>query len=282
MAADELIINGEPISVAQYRRFHRKRIALTLSTLRQLGAKDIVELGGHPWVMTSSFVDEAGLILRATVSAEEVTNWPDDIGVNRRNYGLTTPGGATVTFPNYSANIERTLFDISEKPDTVIACEILEHLLRSPHIMLLNANRWLARGGKLLVTTPNGSQFSNPFRRKSGRPAYRCNVYARHNGLMTLAQVIDLVRLCGFEVRDAGFWNVYERSGMSRLYSALGAIPFPYLREKFQRTIFVAAEKIEDVTELSRLPKCYAPSRDWENIRRPDAAPAAGDGCDDQ
>ena len=187
MAADELTINGERIPVARYRQFHRKRIAFTLETLRKLGAKNIVELGGHPWVMTSSFIDDAGLTLQATISAEEVTNWPDDIGVTRREYQLTTPAGATVTFPNYSANIERTLFEINERPDTVIACEIIEHLLRSPHIMLLNANHWLPIGGKLLVTTPNGAQFSNPFRRKSGRPAYRCNVYARHNGALTLA-----------------------------------------------------------------------------------------------
>ena len=40
-----------------------------------------------------------------------------------------------------------------------------------------------------------------------------------------------------------------------------------FLREKFQRTIFLAAEKQRGVTELSRLPKCYAPATEWEFIR---------------
>ncbi|MEP6937498.1 MAG: hypothetical protein ABI871_05455 [Chthoniobacterales bacterium] len=265
---DELIINGERIDAARYRQFHRRRIAYTIAALQKLGTKTLIELGGHPWVMTSALIDEGGLAIGATVSAEEVTNWPDDIGVARRDYHITTTAGREATFPNYSANIERTLFDIDESADTVIACEIIEHLLRSPHMMLLNINRWLPVGGKLLVTTPNGAQFSNPLRRKSARPAYRCNVYARHNGALMLDQLVDLAELCGFVVRDCGFWDVYERAGLSQLYSAAGNIPLRYCQEKFQRTIFISAEKHEDVTELPRLPKCYASSPNWEHIRQ--------------
>jgi hypothetical protein len=276
MHAAELIVNGERIDAARYKRFHGRRIELTLEALRRLGARRIVELGGHPWVMTSVLVDDGALEIAATISAEEVTNWPDDIGVTRREYRMQTLGGREVSFPNYSANIERTLFNIDEHPDTVIACEIIEHLIRSPHIMLLNINQWLPVGGRLLMSTPNGAQFSNPLRRKSARPAYRCNVYARHNGALTLDQLVDLVELCGFVVRDAGFWNVYERSGPSRVYSALGALPFDYFKEKFQRTIFITAEKQRDVTQLPRLPKCYVPSPEWENIQHTvDPAPRA-------
>jgi hypothetical protein len=183
---------------------------------------------------------------------------------------MKTLGGREVSFPNYSANIERTRFAIEERPDTIIACEIIEHLVRSPHIMLLNINQWLPVGGKLLITTPNGAQFSNPLRRKASRPNYRCNVYARHNGGLTRSQLADLVQLCGFEVRDSGFWNVYQRTGPSRIYSALGALPVDYFREKFRRTIFLLAEKRGEVTELPRLPKCYVPHPDWEFIRQPD------------
>jgi hypothetical protein len=268
MPADELIINGERIDAAHYRRFHRKRIALTLATLRKLGAESIIELGGHPWVMTSALIDEGGFSIRATVSAEEVTNWPDDIGVTRREYRMMTPAGVEATFPNYSANIERTLFDIAENADTVIACEIIEHLLRSPHIMLLNVNRWLPVGGKLLVTTPNGAQFSNPLRRDIERGGYRCNVYGRHNGALTLHELIDLLELSGFAVRDCGFWSPYERAGASRVYDAFGALPFAYFKEKFRRTIFLAAEKERDAVALPCLPKCYEPSAQWEFIQQ--------------
>ena len=181
---------------------------------------------------------------------------------------MKTIRGRDVTFPNYSANIERARFNIEEKPDTAIACEIIEHLVRAPHVMLLNINQWLPVGGKLLMTTPNGAQFSNPLRRKSSRPAYRCNVYARHNGALTRDQLIDLVELCGFKVRDCGFWNVYQRTGASRIYSALGAIPIDYCKEKFSRTVYLSAEKTKDVKELARTPRCYTPNDGWEFIRK--------------
>jgi hypothetical protein len=268
MSAGELIVNGERIETANYLRFHRERIRLTLQALRKLGARRIIELGGHPWVMTSAFLDEDGFEIAATVSAEEITNWPDDLGVTRHEYRMKTIGGREVSFPNYSANIERTLFEVQERPDTVIACEIIEHLLRSPHIMLLNINRWLPVGGKLLVTTPNAAQFRNPLRRDIERGGYRCNVYGRHNGVLTLGELIDLVELCGFAVRDRGFWNAYERAGASRVYDAFGALPFAYFKEKFHRTIFLAAEKERDATALPYLPKCYEPSAQWELIQK--------------
>lgn len=268
MLPAELIVNGERIDIGNYVRFHRKRIEATLGALRNLGARRVVELGGHPWVMTSALLDEGGFEIVATVSAEEITNWPDDIGVSRRDYRMKTISGRELTFPNYSANIERTRFSIDEKADAVIACEIIEHLVRAPHIMLLNVNQWLPVGGKLFMTTPNGAQFSNPLRRKSARPAYRCNVYSRHNGALTRDQLVDLVELSGFKVRQSGFWNVYQRTGASRIYSALGGIPFNYFRDKFGRTIFLSAEKTKDVTELVRVPKCYERSPHWEFIRR--------------
>src|SRR5437868_2580635 len=110
MTGGEIIVNDERFSAGNYLRFHRRRIAATIAALEQLGGKRIVELGGHPWAMTSSLIDDGRFEIAATVSAEEVTHWPDDIGVTRREYQMTTLGGRKVSFPNYSANIERTRF----------------------------------------------------------------------------------------------------------------------------------------------------------------------------
>ncbi|SRR5581483_2949034 len=275
MNSSQLIINGERIEVANYLRFHRRRIAVTIEALRALQSRRIVELGGHPWVMTSLLSDDGAFELAATISAEEITNWPDEIDVTRHDYRMTTLEGREVSFPNYSANIERSRFNLDEQADTVIACEIIEHLVRSPHVMLLNINRWLPIGGKLLLTTPNGAQFSNPLRRKSARPPYRCNVYARHNGALTREQLADLVELCGFAVKECRLLSPYQRNGASRVYSAVGAIPLPYFAEKFGRTIFLIAEKATNVAELPRLPLCYAPSPGWEFVRNPGRSGAA-------
>src|SRR5262245_22920240 len=99
-------INGNQFISERYFHFHKKRVAMTLAELRKLGARKIIELGGHPWVMTSALIETPEFELCATISAEEVTNWSDDIGVTRRQYSLRTKNGKEAIFPNYSANIE--------------------------------------------------------------------------------------------------------------------------------------------------------------------------------
>ena len=44
--------------------------------------------------------------------------------------------------------------------DTVLACEIIEHLLHDPMFMLLEINRVLVDGGTLVLTTPNVASFT--------------------------------------------------------------------------------------------------------------------------
>lgn len=269
MSLKQFWLNGEPVDAQSYGGYHDARIKKTLGTLKAMGARTIMELGGHPWVMTAHLIDSGQFEVCATVSAEEVTKWADDIGVSLHRYHLKTGSGREAHFTNYSANVERRLFDIQERPDTVLACEIVEHLIRAPHVMFLNANRWLPVGGKLLVTTPNGAQFSNPFRRRSPTSGYRCYLYERHEYLFTLDELVDLVGLCGFRIREAGYWDVYERGGPSAFYGLMAKIPIGYLQDKFQDTISIVAEKTADVTEIPGTPRVYTANPDWEYVAHP-------------
>ncbi len=272
----EIWVNEERFDLAAYHDFHQHRIDATLRKLSQIGTRRTVELGAHPWVMTAALVDDPSLEVAATVSAEEVTRWPDAIPITKRRCHLRTSRGGEATFVNYSANVERTLFNLDEEADTVLACEVIEHLVRAPHCMLLNANRWIPEGGKLLLTTPNGAQFSNPLRRRSPTASFRCHTYERHHYLFTLEGLEDLVRLCGFEILESGYWNVYRYGGLSRLLQPLARVPWNYLQAKCQKTIFLVAEKRGNVGELERLPLVYHPSPHWEYICQPDASAPAG------
>jgi predicted SAM-dependent methyltransferase len=267
-APGELLVNGELRKLGTFGDYHQQRFALTSAKLREMGARRIVELGAHPWAMTAELIDDPSLEVCATVSAEEVTNWPDDIGVTKYQYVLQTARGNQASFVNYSANLERTLFDIDERPDTIVASEIIEHLTRSPHIMLLNINRWLSIGGKLLLTTPNGSQFSNPFRRSTPTAAYRSNIYERHSYVFTMEGLIDLIALCGFKIVESGYWEAIQRSGPSKIYGWLSQIPAAYFREKFKKTLFVVAEKDRSLDKLERCPRVYDSRGSWEYISR--------------
>jgi hypothetical protein len=263
------LVNGSPFVRDGYAEYHQTRIARTLAKLGEMQARNIVEVGGHPWAMTSALVDAGGFKVCATISAEEVTKWPDDINPSALEYRLVTNKGNAATFINYSANVERRLFDIDAKPDTVIACEIVEHLVRAPHVLGLNINRWLPVGGQLLLTTPNGAAFMNPLRRRSQTAAYRCYSYERHSFMFAMHELVDLIELCGFEIVEAGYWNVYERRGATVVYAALSGLPLPYFRQKFSEVLYVVAKKVRPTQYLSRLPLCYEASSDWEYIGEP-------------
>ncbi len=264
---DETLIDIRKVGFASYALYHERRMEAVLAKLAEIGSRNVLELGAHPWTMTSKLIDHPELDVCGTVSAEEITDWPDEIEVSSHCYRIRTEAGNESTVTNYSANLERTLFDVDAEPDTVLACEIIEHMIRSPHVMFLNINRWLPLHGKLLVTTPNGSQFSNPFHRHSPTPAYRSSVYERHSYLFTADELTDLVSLCGFRIVEAGYWDVYDRSGWSRLYGLLEKLPFRYCQEKFRKTIFLVAEKNRDVSELEHVPKAYDPRGSWEFVR---------------
>lgn len=261
-------VNGERIDLDSYIRFHGRRIEVTLAKLAAMGSRKILEVGGHPWAMTARLIDDPRFEVVATVSAEEATRWPDDIGVSTQRYQITSFSGRQFELMNYSANIERALFTIDLQPDTVLACEIIEHLIRAPHVMLLNFNSWLPLGGKVLLTTPNGLQFNNPFRRKPPAPAYRCNVYERHHYLYSLPDLVELVEQCGFAVVEAGYWDVYRREGWTQVYDLLGSLPWSYFRDKFKKTIYVVADKQREVRQLDRPPRVYDPRGDWEFIAK--------------
>jgi SAM-dependent methyltransferase len=59
----------------------------------------------------------------------------------------------------FDAEKDRFPYD-DERYDTVLACEIIEHLLHDPMFMLLEINRVLVDGGTLVLTTPNVASFT--------------------------------------------------------------------------------------------------------------------------
>ena len=266
--SQNVLINGSEFDHANYLKFHQIRLRKTIQKIKDTKSRRVVEVGSHPWAMTAMMVDDPMIEVCATVSAEEVTLWPDDLGVTKIPYHLKTPLGNEAQFNNYSANIERTRFMIEEQPDIVVACEIMDHLVRSPHVMLLNFNQWLPMQGQLIITTPNGSQFSNPLRLKSSTSAYRSEMYERHTFLYSKSVLEDLVSLCGFRILESGYWDVYERQGPSKVYGLLSTIPVPYLQAKFCKTIYIVAEKENSIESLPKTPLAYRESDSWEFISR--------------
>ena len=264
-----MILNGETFDNERYATYHAERIQRTVDELARLGSSDVLEVGGHPWAMTSALVDLPAVELCAAVSAEEISQWPDDIGVERKVYELQTDAGNEASFPVYLANIERTRFDIEESPDTVIACEMIEHLIRSPHVMLLNVNRWLSVGGHLIVTTPNGARFTNPFKVRSPTAGYRASVYSRHSHVFTMDQLVELIELSGFRVAGARFTDDRLPGLAHGLKHKVSRLPGRLPKELFAKGLHVVATKQRNLDRLEAVPSVYGQQDRWDDIGVP-------------
>jgi SAM-dependent methyltransferase len=88
--------------------------------------------------------------------------------------------------------------------ETVIACEIFEHMLHDPLHMLLEIRRVLEEGGTLLLTTPNVASFTAVARilEQSGNPQLYSK-YAPEIGHMreyTPKELREAVESAGFEI----------------------------------------------------------------------------------
>jgi len=126
-------VDGEDLDVIHYAAMHEERISWTLQTLKGLRVESVVEVGSHPWVMTAALTDEPEIDLLATISVEETVLWPDDIDPADVTHEIVTQRGNRANVKTYSFNIERRRTKIEETPDAVLACEVIEHLVRSPH-----------------------------------------------------------------------------------------------------------------------------------------------------
>ena len=136
-----------------YREIHIERIARTLSMVPAPGlTKRVLELGAY-MQMTP--------VLQCVLGYEEVRGAYFG-ALGRVDTKTITVGGKEV----FRCFID--LFDAEKDRfpspdahyDTVLACEIIEHLLHDPMFMLLEINRVLVDGGTLVLTTPNVASFT--------------------------------------------------------------------------------------------------------------------------
>jgi len=112
-------------------------------------------------------------------------------------------GGRRTEIPLDTFDAERDRFPYEDSSfEAVLACEIIEHLIRDPMHMLLECRRVLAEGGRLLVTTPNTTSLTSVGRALHGYD--NPQVYAKYPVPKPDEDEIPHVReYTAFEVQDA-------------------------------------------------------------------------------
>jgi SAM-dependent methyltransferase len=114
-------------------------------------------------------------------------------------------------------NIEAGQFPFEDGAfDTVLFCEVLEHLQSDPLRVLLEIKRVLKEGGHLVLTTPNVSRIENVCRMIAGENIYDpysgYGPYGRHNREYNKHELSLLLRHCGFEVESMFSADVHENA----------------------------------------------------------------------
>jgi SAM-dependent methyltransferase len=181
-----------------------ERFLLTWDLARGTEGK-LLEIGANPYFTT--------VLLREFTDLEvEMTNSfdPDSEEVFTQLVSYEDPATRERTvhqFTYRSLNVERAPFPYpSDHFDTVIFCEVIEHLLMDPVAALREIQRVLKPDGLLILSTPNVARFENVARLIAGVNIYDpysgYGPYGRHNREFSRDELYKLLTFVGFNPID--------------------------------------------------------------------------------
>lgn len=187
----------------QYHEVHARRMARTIQTLdeNELSGK-LLEVG------TSHFIP---------IAIKDL-NIPVEITVTDFDLTKERSGKMTCALNGKSTEVDVVRLNIEEEPlpfpdetfDTVVLCEVIEHMEVDPMFMLSEVNRVIKQGGKLILTTPNATSTRAIHKILNGREPYFYMQYQkkrtlyRHNYEYSLPTLKAVLRAAGF---GGKFWT---------------------------------------------------------------------------
>jgi SAM-dependent methyltransferase len=185
-----------------YHAVHAARLARTLELLHSEvvaageGAK-ILELG------TSGFLPAAVQLLFPGVTID-VTNFDNTRqGEHRFKCDFSS---VPIDVKAFSLDLEKEFLPVPDGEYDIVVCgEVLEHMEIDPMFMLIEANRVLRDGGRLLLTTPNVVSSRGITKMLSGYEPYffmqyhKTGEYHRHNYEYSVHSAHLVLRAAGFD-----------------------------------------------------------------------------------
>src|SRR5271166_957995 len=191
----------------QYLEIHISRIGRTLTLV--------------PPPKSSKRVLEMGAYMQMTPALQSLLGYTEVRGAYYGPLGKTDEKSAYVQgravfhcrIDNFDAEKDRYPYE-DGRFETVLACEIFEHMLHDPMHMLIEMHRVLEEGGTLVLTTPNVASYTAVARvlEQSGNPqiyskfAYPLGEFADtevpHVREYTPPELREAVESAGFEVEN--------------------------------------------------------------------------------
>ena len=225
-ALRQLAISGS--APRAYFEKHLPRLARTLTLI--------------PPPKSSSRILELGCYMQLTPFLQRLCGYSDVRGAHYGPLGLSQRKVARIGGERFEVSVD--LFDAERDRypyedgtlETVLACELIEHLLCDPMHLLLECRRVLEEGGRLILTTPNIASLTGVARALHGYDNPQIHgQYSRPRGdeppeiphvrEYTAFEMGDAVRAAGFEVEslftepiaefamNLPMWNFLEENG---------------------------------------------------------------------
>ena len=210
--------NYGPAGVPSYRAYGRSRALYTLKQAVSLRPRRVLEFASGDGALCASLQH----LLGSEVTANDLRAEPLD--------------SALRCFKNAASVhvVAGNIFDLDPKQlglfDVVIACEIIEHVAHAADF-LRQIRRFLAPGGKALVSTPNGAYFHNrlpthsQIRDFEALDAHQFKPDADgHLFLITPQEMRNLSREAGLRVEEMDVWGTPIITGHCgfRIFAGLG------------------------------------------------------------
>lgn len=194
-------IDGSQIGeLTGYATADLERFLRTLDLVPQ-GAKKALEIGANPYFNTLLMRH-----FRPGIDLALTNYFNGDVSVQRQQISFSGFDGKKETFgvDFHNLNIEHHAFPFEDGAfDTVVFCEVLEHMTNDPMAAIREIHRVLVPGGTLVLTTPNAARLENVVAFIEGRNIYdpysAYGPYGRHNREYTRHELHLLMGHAGFK-----------------------------------------------------------------------------------
>lgn len=181
------------------------------------GSGALLELGANPYFLTLLLKKFRRYNLElANFFSDNLAYQPGEICEQEI---INTRYGEHHRFSYRVFNIEKDVFPYADASfDVVLFCEIIEHLVSAPVVVLEQIHRVLKPGGFLVLTTPNVARRENVCRLLEGENIYdpysRYGIYGRHNREYTTKELRELLTNVGFQVEQICTRDVHPNSAL--------------------------------------------------------------------